>query len=412
MRRPFALLFALGALVASPAEAQTLVLCDADWMDVERVLALITVEVDEPSRYVFGVTDCSEESARVAVSGPNGLARERQVRLASTAPEARSRLVALVLVELIRLGTRERPEQPVPPSPEPEPPVESEPAGEPAEPAVEPGGEEDVPALAARPWAPDPYERVDEEPIGPEPEVPPVAELPWAENPYQRFEGTESTDSSPEVAELPATLAEEPSTDPCSGDGLVLYLSARGCSTAIGIGVGVARHHLGTTTDGSLLSFQGRLRFRWRFAYFGARAAGRLRRTAPSGASVNLSAYTAFAGLELGSVRFARGAFAVGVQAEAGAIRFRELNSTGGCSSTDFFSDCSDGPQVGSRPTFGGMLSLRLEVPVRKGGVAFELEGGWMRGLMVSSFFDPVAGLGGAQLSFLVEATFGLRGAS
>ena len=83
-----------------------------------------------------------------------------------------------------------------------------------------------------------------------------------------------------------------------------------------------------------------------------------------------------------------------------------------GCSGTGFVSDCTDGPQVGARSTFGGMLSLRLEIPIREGALAFEVEGGWMRGLMVASSFEPVTGMGGAQLSFLIEATFGLGGAS
>ncbi|MBO6940424.1 MAG: hypothetical protein JJ863_35950 [Deltaproteobacteria bacterium] len=386
-------LFVVGA---SSAEAQTLVLCDAEWMDVERVLALITVEVDEPARYVFRVTDCTEESARVAVSGPEGLSREREVRLATTATEARSRLVALVLVEMVRLGTRERPDP-------------SEAVAEDREPTTDADDREPTTDTDDRAPTTDTDDReptTDTEDRAPTTDTGEPTTEPESVAPYERFESAEAVDSPPEP-QPSVQLA----SDLHPGERCTIRSSARGCSTALGVGIGVARHHLGNSVSGSLWPLQIRLRYRWRFLYVGARAAGRRHQSSPfTGATVNVSAYTAFVGLELVSSRFAHALVSIGAHAEAGVIRYRELGLTG-CSSGVGSPDCG-GIQVGARGTFGALLSLRLEIPIRQSAITLEVEGGWMRGVMIASSRQPITGIGGAQLSLLLGTSFGLGGAS
>lgn len=385
-------LFVVGA---SSAEAQTLVLCDAEWMDVERVLALITVEVDEPARYVFRVTDCTEESATVAVSGPEGLSREREVRLATTATEARSRLVALVLVEMVRLGTRERPEP-------------SEAVAEDREPTTD--AEDREPTTDTDDRAPT-TDTDDREPTTDTGE--PTTE-PESVAPYERFESAEAIEPPPEVTPTPDP-EPEPTPD-CTVGGLAGRLSARGCSSSLGIDVGTTRHQLQQRdVRGSLWMLQLRARYRWRFLLVGARVAGRVNLLSnTNGAELGMATYTAQLGFETGSVRFEHALIAFALFAEAGVVRWRwEDGVDVDCFDPGHFpTRCSSGPRAGRRPTFGGLASFRVEFPIRSGGLSLEVEGGWMRGVMVTEALDPLGGVGGAQLSLLLGATFGLGGAS
>ncbi|MEM9190906.1 MAG: hypothetical protein AAGF12_17100 [Myxococcota bacterium] len=103
-----ALLLVVGA--DARASAQEFAACEASWLDEVRLLAVLQVELTalEPLRReaILALSECEEVSARLSVMWPDEHHEAWTVRLETVAPEARSRLLALMFVELLRRGPR------------------------------------------------------------------------------------------------------------------------------------------------------------------------------------------------------------------------------------------------------------------------------------------------------------------
>ncbi|AKF11461.1 hypothetical protein [Sandaracinus amylolyticus] len=107
LSRAVALLFV--GLVTWPARlaAQQLEPCDAAWLDVDHVQAIVQVELAEQWDASFDDTvvrfeECASEQPRIVLSTPGEPDATLTLRLARVSARARTRLVALVIAELLR----------------------------------------------------------------------------------------------------------------------------------------------------------------------------------------------------------------------------------------------------------------------------------------------------------------------
>ena len=374
---------ALVLATTTPAAAQTLVLCDADWVDVARIRALITVEVPESDRYVFRVTECAADSALVQVGLLDAEPRERNVGLLETPPEARSRLVALVAVELARLS--------------PPPTAEEEPADAEVPPAAPPESAEaenaaltdaeTTPAVAP-PDTPSPEPTPDEEGAAgsldpPPPELAePAPTAPRAPSPRPSLD---------EEVEIPPDHSREDAESPPA---------LQRSKWSIGLGFGGAFHHLQLASDGGLMGQLAlRFRARWKALVWGLRVTAR----PPVRGDVRIRGFGGFLGAELASVWWRKSRLIFGAHGELGFGRFRQSSPFGIC---DPAFGCVDLNFDGRRATYGVLGTFRVERAFRRTVVSFELEAGWMKGFVLGVLGEPITGAGGLMLGGILEVSF------
>lgn len=372
---------------APPVESappSAVVLCEASWMDAERVRALLAVEFGPhtPALQV-DVHNCSVVAADVRVRfGNDADARERtnHLDLSQTATGARSRLVALVIAELVRLGAPARVSEVQPTTEEPasEEPASEEPASE--EPASE--------ALTGDTRAEPPLEETPAEPV--------VSDAETSDSTDEPLIDAEATADTNESG---ATPAESDSSTGARCEGWSRF--GRGpCSWAISLGFGVAFHQLGVLREpriGSLNLYQLRLTGRWRYLFVGVRVVGAGFQTDRGGHAGGASALF---GVEWWARRWSKHVLAFRTGIEAGVQGFRGF-SNGGTDTCEF--DCGSFGE----PSFGGFTSVRYE---RAFGIirgALELELGWSSGFRIDQSAQLVTGLGGPWLSFNIDLSIG-----
>ncbi|MFT5356488.1 MAG: hypothetical protein ACI9KE_003713, partial [Polyangiales bacterium] len=374
-----------------PASTPTVVLCEASWMDAERVRALLAVEFGADTAAVrVEVHTCSEVAADVQVRfGIEEGARERanHLDLSQTATGARSRLVALVVAELVRLG----------------PPAVA--AVAPAEPALEElAPQENNIELAENETAQTADELVVAEPVVAEPVVaepvvaePVVAEPVVAEPVVVAVMAEPLVDDSIDEDRIEVSSAAETSSARCEG----WSRFGRGpCSWAITLGYGVALHQvglLGESREGSAFLHQLRLVGRWRYLFAGVRMYGvGVREVAAT--NIVAGGATVMFGVEWWARRWSKSVLALRTGLESGVHGFRSSQGSDVCGF-----ECAS---VGE-PTIGAFTSVRYE---RAFGIlrgAIELELGWSRGFRIDLSRELVTGLGGPWLSLNIDLSIG-----
>lgn len=358
-------------------------------MDAERVLALLAVEFSgQTSASEVQVQNCTDDSAEVIVrfGAAEDALRTSPLDLRQTAAGARSRLVALVIAELVRLGP---------------PQVAAEPVVEPneEETATETGSGEVIVAV--------PPESA---------EVPEVITAVPAESvhetsdlgvPEQRsLEGAEDAADEDGVADDADVVPEDVSAEGAAESGRCEGWSRFGrgpCSWAITLSYGLAFHQLGLlgkARQGSVLHHQLRLIARWRFLFVGARVYGAgFPQDGPDGVAGVAGGATGLAGVEWWTRHWSKSVLAFRTGLEAGVQGFQHR----GAFCVDFICD----PASFAEPTVGAFTSVRFE---RAFGIirgAVEVELGWSKGFRVDRSSQLVTGLGGPWFSLNVDLSIG-----
>lgn len=343
------------------ASAQTVELCEVEWLDAARVRALIIVE--QPDAVALRVSECDAVGARLEVEFDSGGVRERRLEFADTDTDARSRLVGLVLVELARLGDSSR----TVPLVAEEVVVDGSGGAAITEAVAEAG-----PPLAAPPPA-DASPR-DARPLA-DPLPPPV------------------------VAPSEPTL-QPPSTERGPAHGF--DLSRRTREWRVGLGGGLVMHRLERVPTALP---QLRLRAQWTRVVLGARASGRRSiRADELNGLLSLAAFSAFIGVEMAAWQLAPSwRLSTSAQLEAGLIRSESRIECG-----DFSTCFVRGPQLPltTRPLLGGFLSARLEFVGKVFG-ALELEAGYARGAVMTDSVQDTRGIGGLWIALALELAVG-----
>lgn len=111
MARSLAFLFCLLTFASSgTARAQRIEACDAPWLDTIRLRAVLRVELAQLDHgsgegLTFVVAACTESEAEVRVEQAGRVLDRSVIELGDVPPNLRARLLALVLVELVRVST-------------------------------------------------------------------------------------------------------------------------------------------------------------------------------------------------------------------------------------------------------------------------------------------------------------------
>lgn len=110
MTRSLLLALVVSSLLTPVASAQTIEACSADWLDVERLSAILEIELADQRDATLGTTvvrieACETDLPVVSLITPGLDPTSMTLRLGPVAPRARTRFVALIVSELIRTRT-------------------------------------------------------------------------------------------------------------------------------------------------------------------------------------------------------------------------------------------------------------------------------------------------------------------
>lgn len=376
----------------SAAPAPTVSLCDAPWMDAERVRALLAVELGPAaSALQVHVHSCTLVSAdlRVRFGVDEAPERTNHLDLSQTAVGARSRLVALVVAELVRLG---------PPAPPAESPGATLSPAQAAQAAPVEPLEQAADAVSAEPA---PEEPALEEPApdeaAPE-ETAPDESAPEEPAPEEPVDDEAATEESAQAAHEGEALSR------CEG----WSRFGRGpCSWAISVAYGGALHQLGLLgrrRQGSAVHHQLRVLGRWRYLFAGVRVYGSLSNPGPD---VLVGGATAFAGVEYWARRWSKNVLALRAGLEAGVQGFRSPDLSDPVTGLPAVDVCGVDCTSFGEPVFGGSASVRYERAVGIFRAAVELELGWSTGFRVDIDGQLLSGLGGPSLALNIDLSIG-----